>query len=134
MTSLDDGRAGAGWPIDERAMRDLLARIQRLACDPALNDEDERRRRLDALRAHASAASVTFDPEMAAVGRRITLADEDERIESFWLGLPGDERTIADTISVAAPAGRMLAGACVGDVVFLEADERRRWAVVMKVT
>jgi transcription elongation GreA/GreB family factor len=54
-------------------------------------------------------------------------------MESFWLALPGDEHATADTISIAAPAGRSVAGARVGDVVYLETEGRRRWAVVLRV-
>ena len=79
------------------------------------------------------AVSVTFDPEVAAIGRRVTIQGEDERTDSFWLALPGDEDATADTISIAAPAGRSVAGARVGDVVYLETEGRRRWAVVLSV-
>jgi transcription elongation GreA/GreB family factor len=123
----------AGWPIDVRVMKHLLARIERMAGDPRSGDASDYVRRLDTLRGHCAAVSVTFDPEIAAIGRRVTIQGEDERTESFWLGLPGDEHATADTVSIAAPAGRSVAGARVGDVVYLETEGRRRWAVVLRV-
>ena len=130
----DPRRSGAGWPIDDRAMRDLLARVERLACTAAPGDDNDRVRRLDILRGHASAASGVFDPEVAAAGRCVTIGDQDERIHSLWLALPGDEHATANTISIAAPTGLALAGARVGDVVHLETGGRRRWAVILSVT
>ena len=124
----------AGWPIDVRVMKHLLARVERMAGDPRNGDDSDYLRRLDTLRGHCGVVSVTFDPEVAAIGRRVTIQAEDERIESFWLALPGDEHVTADTVSIAAPAGRSVAGARVGDVVYLETDGRRRWAVVLHVT
>jgi transcription elongation GreA/GreB family factor len=123
----------AGWPIDVRVMKHLLARIERMAGDPRISDASDYLRRLDTLRGHCGAVSVTFDPEVAAIGRRVTIQGEDERMESFWLALPGDEHATADTISIAAPAGRSVAGARVGDVVYLETEGHRRWAVVLRV-
>jgi len=126
-------RGAAGWPIDVRAMKDLLARIERMAGDPRNCDDADYLRRLDTLRAHCGALSVTFDPEVAAIGRRVTIQGEDQRTESFWLALPGAEHATANTVSVAAPAGRSLAGARVGDVVYVEDGGGRRWAVVLDV-
>jgi len=123
----------AGWPIDVRVMKHLLARIERMVCDPRNGADPDYVRRLDALRGHCGAVSVTFDPEVAAIGRRVTIQGEAERTDSFWLALPGDEDATADTISIAAPAGRSVAGARVGDVVYLETEGRRRWAVVLSV-
>jgi transcription elongation GreA/GreB family factor len=122
-----------GWPIDVWAMKQLLARIERMAGDPRTAHDSDCLRRLDTLRGHCGAVSITFDPEVAAIGRRVTIRGEDERTESFWLALPGDEHATADTISIAGPAGRSVAGARVGDVVYLETNGRRRWAVVMHV-
>ena len=123
----------AGWPIDVRVMKHLLARIERLAGEPRGRDDSHRLRRLDTLRGYCGAVSVTFDPDVAAIGRRVTIQGEDERRESFWLALPGDEHATADTISIAAPAGRSVAGARVGDVVYLATEGHRRWAVVLHV-
>jgi transcription elongation GreA/GreB family factor len=67
------------------------------------------------------------------VGRRVTIQDQDRRTESFWLALPGQEHATADTVSIAGKTGGALAGARVGDVVYVESDGRRRWAVVMHV-
>jgi hypothetical protein len=139
--TLDESQAGAvgmpfgatGWPIDVRAMKHLLARIERLTGDPRIGDDSDGLRRLDTLRGQCGASSVIFDPEVAAIGRRVTVQDEDERTESFWLALPGDEHATANTVSVSAPAGRSVAGARVGDVVYLDMEGRRRWAVVMRV-
>jgi transcription elongation GreA/GreB family factor len=121
------------WPIDVQAMKHLLARIERMAGDPRTGDDPHFLRRLETLRGHCRASSVTFDPEVAAVGRRVTVQGEDERTESFWLALPGEEHDTANTVSIAAAAGRSVAGARVGDVVYLETEGRRRWAVVMSV-
>ena len=125
--------SAAGWPIDVRGMKHLLARIERMAGDPPDRHDSDHLRRLDTLRGYCGAVSVTFDPEVAAIGRRVTIRGEDERTESFWLALPGDEDATADTISIAAPAGRSVAGARVGDVVYLATEGRRRWAVVLHV-
>ena len=114
-------------------MTELLGRIERMAGDPRSGADSDHLRRLDTLRAHCAAVSVTFDPEVAAIGRRVTIQGEDQRTESFWLALPGDERATADTLSIATRAGRAVAGARVGDVVYVETDGRRRWAVVLNV-
>jgi transcription elongation GreA/GreB family factor len=121
------------WPIDARAMRDLLARIERLERTAREGDEVRRHQRLDALRRHGSAVSVVFDPEVAAIGRRVTIGGEDTSTEAFWLSLPGDEHATANTLSIAAPTGRSLAGARVGDVVSVDRGSRRYWAVVLDV-
>jgi transcription elongation GreA/GreB family factor len=131
--SADETHGSAGWPIDMRAMKDLMARIERIAGDPWIADDPDSLRRLDTLRGHCGALSVTFDPEVAAIGRRVTIQGEDQRTESFWLALPGEEHATADTVSIAAPAGRSVAGARVGDVVYLNTEGRRRWAVVLRV-
>jgi transcription elongation GreA/GreB family factor len=130
---MDMASGGAGWPIDVRVMKDLLARIERMAGDPRNDDDADYLRRLDTLRGLCGALSVTFDPEVAAIGRRITIQGEDERTESFWLALPGEDHATANTVSIAAPAGRSVAGARVGDVVYLDTEGRRRWAVVLRV-
>jgi transcription elongation GreA/GreB family factor len=114
-------------------MRDLLARIERLARAEQAGDDMDSRRRLDSLRSQGSAVSVIFDPEVAAIGRRVTIGGEDESMESFWLALPGTEHATANTVSVAAPGGRSVAGARVGDAVYVETGGRRRWAVVLNV-
>lgn len=121
------------WPVDVQAMKHLMARIERLASDPRTGDDSDSVRRLDTLRGHCGASLVTFDPEVVAIGRRVTVRDEDGRTESFWLALPGEEHATANTVSIAAPAGRSVAGARVGDVVYLHTEGRRRWAVVMGV-
>ena len=131
--AMNMASGAAGWPIDVRVMQDLLARIERMAREPGISDDRDHLRRLDTLRGQCGALSVTFDPEVAAVGRRVTIRGEDDRTESFWLALPGDEHATADTVSIAEPTGRSLAGARLGDVVYVETDGRRRWAVVLRV-
>lgn len=126
-------RRSSGWPIDGRVMLDLLSQIGRLAHAAREGDDPDLHRQLDVLRRHASAGWVTFDPEVAAVGRRVTIQDQDQHRESFWLALPGREHATADTVSIAGETGGALAGARVGDVVYVESDGRRRWAVVMRV-
>ena len=79
------------------------------------------------------AVSVTFDPGSCRYRPAGEDPGEDERTDSFWLALPGDEDATADTIWIAAPAGRSVAGARVGDVVYLETEGRRRWGVVLSV-
>ena len=125
--------SNASWPIDERTMRDLLGRIERLAQAVIARNQLRSRRQLDILRSHGSAVSVVFDPEVAAIGRRVTIGCEDGSRESFWLAFPGAERITANTVSVAAPAGKSLAGARVGDVICVDKDGRRQWAVLLDV-
>jgi transcription elongation GreA/GreB family factor len=135
LTQAADGtrRIAAGWPIDGRVMLDLLARIDRLARDARTGADADHDQRLDVLRRHARAVLVTFEPDVAAVGRRVTIQGEDQRTESFWLALPGEEHATADTLSIATGLGRALAGARVGDVVYVDTDGRRHWAVVLYV-
>jgi transcription elongation GreA/GreB family factor len=121
------------WPIDDRTMRDLLARIERLARAAMAGGEQRSRRQLDILRGHCGAVSVVFDPEVAAIGRRVTIGCEDGSRESFWLAFPGAEHTTANTVSVAAPVGKSLAGARVGEAIYVERDGHGQWAVLLDV-
>jgi transcription elongation GreA/GreB family factor len=123
----------AGWPIDVRVMQDLLASTEQMAREPGIGDDRDHLRRLDTLRGQCGGLWVACDPGVAAIGRRVTIRGEDDRTESFWLALPGDEQATADTVSIAEPTGRSLAGARVGDVVYVDTDGRRRWAVVLRV-
>ena len=75
----------AGWPIDVRVMKHLLARIERMAGDPPDRDDSDHLRRLETLRGYCGAVSVTFDPEVAAIGRRVTIrARMNGRSRSGW--------------------------------------------------
>jgi hypothetical protein len=63
---------------------------------------------------------ATVDETLGGAGRMV-------------LALPGDEYATAETVSIAAPAGRSLAGARVGKVVYLDPEGRRRWAILLRV-
>jgi hypothetical protein len=101
--------SSSGWPIDGRVMFDLLARTDRLSREASAVDDPDLHRQIDVLRRHGSALWVTFDPEVAAVGRRVTIQDEDQRTDSFRLALPGHEHATAATLSIGSGAGRALA-------------------------
>jgi transcription elongation GreA/GreB family factor len=121
------------WPIAERSMRLLLARIERLAGHlPTQCVEDQRM--LSRLRAHASSVAIVFDSAVAAIGRCVTMDIDDGHVESFWLALPGEEETTAATVSVASPLGRAIAGARIGDTVHLIHRGSSRCGVVLRVT
>src|SRR5688500_9022834 len=48
----------AGWPIDVRVMKHLLARIERMAGDPPDRGDSDHLRRLNTLRGYCGAVSV----------------------------------------------------------------------------
>lgn len=89
-------------------------------------------RQYDAIRDVLSAAVVVDEPDVAVIGRRITLEDEDGSAD-YALVIPGDGDPTNGWISADSPVGRAVLGGRVGERVTIQAPAGARAATITKI-
>ena len=128
------------WPITSDAWSALLAEIERLEADLAgirrdglvplpTGDVDRRLRTLHGLRRVAAIA----EPDVAAIGRRVTVREADGSTESYAICLPGDGDPTNGWISADSPLGAAVLGSPPGTVVWVAAPMGLREVEVVGV-
>lgn len=129
------------WPMTAAAWSALIEEIERLGLDvddraqeglaripPA--DPTRRRRVLLSLR---EGAVVVQEADEAAIGRRVTIRDDDGSVATYALVLPGDGEPSQGWLAADAPLGSALLGARPGDRVLVRAPAGERWVEVIAV-
>lgn len=89
-------------------------------------------RQYDGVRQVLMGAVVTDEPEVAVIGRRVTLEDEDGSAD-YALVIPGDGDPMNGWISVDSPVGSAVRGKRVGDTVRIHAPSGVRVATITKI-
>jgi len=83
-------------------------------------------RRLTTLTAVLDAFEQVEDPDVAVIGRRVTVVEEDGESVSYALVFPGDGDPLQGWISADSPLGAALVGARPGDRVEVAAPAGTR--------
>jgi transcription elongation factor GreA len=91
------------------------------------------RERVETLRRVLAGAVVVDEASVAAIGRRVELADDDAEVLEIALVLPGDGDAVRGWVSADAPLGAALLGARAGDTVVVQAPAGRWTARVRAV-
>ena len=128
------------WPITPQAWSALLAEIERIEADLAgvttdgivrlpTGDVTRRLRTLTALRDRGAVA----ERGVAAVGRRVTIREEDGETESYAICLPGDGDPANGWISADSPLGAAVLGSTPGSTVRVFAPMGTREVLVVGV-
>lgn len=89
-------------------------------------------RQYDAVREVLLAAVVVDEPDVAVIGRRVTLEDEDGGAD-YALVIPGDGDPTNGWISVDSPVGSAVLGKRVGERVSIQAPAGVRYATITKI-
>lgn len=91
------------------------------------------RDRYEALRRVRAGAFIAEDPQVAAIGRRVELADESGDVFEIALVLPGDGEPANGWVSGDAPLGAAVLGARAGETVVVRAPSGPWTALVRAV-
>jgi len=140
--------ARSRWPMTSAASRaleteiePLMADVRRLAERSVHSGEERDRvafeqaaRRLVSVRAVLGSAQIVDDPAIAAIGRRVTLREEDGALESYALVIPGDGDPAQGWVSVDSPLGAAMLGARPGDRVEVVAPAGVRTVTVTAIS
>lgn len=130
------------WWMTREAWSSLLAEIAQLSAIAAdrsgqggplllpVADLERRGRNLVAVR---DGAVIEDAPGRAAIGRRVTIREEDGQGASYRLVLPGDGDPARGWISADSPLGCALLGSLVGEQVKVLAPAGPRWVEVVTV-
>lgn len=89
-------------------------------------------RQYDAVREVLLAAVVVDEPDVAVIGRRVTLEDEDGSAD-YALVIPGEGDPTNGWISVDSPVGSAVLGKRVGERVSIQAPAGVRHATITKI-
>lgn len=88
------------------------------------------RRRLEAARAVLERAEVVDDPDVAVIGRTVSLREADGAISRYTLVIPGDGSAGAGRVSADSPVGSAIVGRVVGETVTVVAPAGAWIAVI----
>ena len=91
------------------------------------------RRHLETVRAVLAQAYVVDDPELAVIGRRVTLEEPDGTTSTYALVIPGEGDPRNGWVSVDSPVGSALLSRRVGDEVTIQAPAGAWTAVVASI-
>lgn len=89
-------------------------------------------RQYNGVRDVLGAAVVVDEPDVAVIGRRFTLEDEDGEAD-YALVIPGEGDPTSGWISVDSPVGRAVLGRRVGERVTIQAPAGPRSARITKI-
>ena len=78
-------------------------------------------------------ARVETDPEIAVIGRRVTLEGDDGSRTSYALAIPGAGSPADGRVSAVSPLGRAIFGCRAGDEVRVDAPDGTWTAIVVSV-
>ncbi len=90
-------------------------------------------RRVRVLAALRDRAVVVGPSDEAAIGRRVTIRDDDGSVQTYTLVLPGDGEPSQGWIAADSPLGTALLGARPGERVRVVAPAGERWVDVLAV-
>jgi transcription elongation factor GreA len=134
--------SAVAWPLTSEAWRELGSECARLRSDVERWHADEATddatphgllqasRRLARLQAVLDAGECVDDPDVAVIGRRATLRDEDGDVVSYALVPPGEGDPDQGLVSADSPLGAALLRARPGEVVAVAAPGGR-WEVAV---
>jgi transcription elongation GreA/GreB family factor len=134
-----------GWPMTAEAREALARELELLHAEMLASASVDRlgnvvrlpvrhtRERVETLRRVLAGAVVIDDPAVAAIGRRVAVADDDAEVLEIALVLPGDGDAVRGWVSADAPLGAALLGAAAGDTVVVHAPAGRWTAHVRAV-
>ena len=89
-------------------------------------------RQYDSIRDVLSSALIVDEADIAVIGRRLTLEDDDGAAE-YALVIPGDGDPANGWISADSPVGRAVLGRRVGERVTIQAPAGARMAKITRV-
>lgn len=154
LTAVNPGRARGPWPMTAQSHAQLetdadeLARLvieQNGYVTGHLDGEadapsfvpniagQQSRRRLEAVRAVLELAEVVDDPDVAVIGRTVSLRESDGAISRYTLVIPGDGNASTGLVSADSPVGSAIVGRGVGDTVTVVAPAGAWTAVIVSV-
>ena len=136
--------ANQRWPMTEDAWLTLVDELGQLRIDVAalaggLHDGVvhipvfKAARRLDVLSAVFDASEKVHELDRVAIGRRVTLLEEQGDSVTYALVFPGDGDPIQGWISADSPLGAAVMGCTAGDTVEVNAPVGRRVVTVLSV-
>lgn len=124
----------------ERLVDEIAHLRRRLDWRDGRTDEDLDRkspaaitRRIDQLTEVLERAALVDDPEVVAIGRRVSLRDAEGEPMSFTVALPGEGSPSKGLISADSPLGAAILGARVGDQVDVPAPAGSWTATVVEI-
>lgn len=91
------------------------------------------RRQLETVRDVLAQAYVVDDPELAVIGRRVTLEEPDGSKSTYALVIPGEGDPRNGWVSVDSPVGSALLSCRVGDEVTVDAPAGAWTAAVTRI-
>lgn len=89
--------------------------------------------RLSALRSALAEAVIVEDPELAVIGRRVTLRDGDGRDDTYTLVSPGAGDPRSGQVAADSPVGSAILGARLGDTIEVAAPAGPWTATVTRI-
>ena len=138
--------AAARWPMTSHAHAALIDEIDRLRDDVEAEagraiDGDgvihlpvaKAARRLEVLSAVLEAVELVDAPDLAVIGRRVTIQEQDGESDTYSLVFPGDGDPPQGWISADAPLGAAILGHGGGDTVEVVAPAGRRTVTLVRV-
>jgi transcription elongation GreA/GreB family factor len=119
--------------MTESAWSALRAELARGTTGPTARRDADLERRVDTIARVLESASVVDTPEVAVIGRRVTLREADGSRLTVALVIPGDGDPRHGWVSVDAPLGQALLGSRPGDHVRVSAPAGDRVVHVEQV-
>jgi hypothetical protein len=122
------------WLLTAEAWSALVAEIERSSALPqepvGVGGAGPDGRRLQVLRTVLADGKVVDEPGRAAIGREITLREDDGTAVTWTLVLPGDGDPARGCISADSPLGMACLGARAGEVIVVPAPAGE-WSVTV---
>lgn len=141
-TSARRQAAPPAFPITAEARDAVMAEaasLEREIASYSTEPQDARPRaerlaeRLAAMRAVLADAAVVEDDGVAAIGRRVTVIDDDGLPLTYALVLPGDGDPTRGWVSIDSPLGLAVGGRRVGERILVDAPAGCWSAAVTRV-
>jgi hypothetical protein len=134
------------WPMTKEAWLMLVEELGQLRVDIALLDDAGARddgvihlpafkaaRRFDVLSRVLDASEQVQEPDLAVIGRRVTLLEEGGDSVTYALVFPGDGDPVQGWISADSPLGAAVMGCKPGDQTEVAAPAGSRVVSVLSV-
>jgi Transcription elongation factor, GreA/GreB, C-term len=155
IAAVNPRRTPGTWPMTAQARAQLVTDADRLAgvvietngyVSGHLGGEadapsfvpniagQQARRQLETIRAVLESAQVLDDPDLAIIGRAVSLRGPDGTTARYELVIPGDGNAAAGLISADSPVGSAVLGRRVGDEVLVAAPAGSWTATLVEVS